>query len=148
MLVTWSTLLPCPYMAKPLKIFFSRTSWPMTLKLVNVIGYISTTKNVPIMTLGWPWSILPHGQILSLRLLYGKKWKLFGNYCRLRSQSWLMHSTNWVNEAKWTSKVKVILCPWLKVAQISELNLVFLRNCWIIKFWNQISFESLWECRN
>ena len=45
--------------------------------LVCSIVYSSTTKIVQIMTLGWPWPILRQGQIWSLRLLYGKKWKLF-----------------------------------------------------------------------
>ena len=45
--------------------------------LVCSIVYGSTTKFVQIMTLGWPWPILRQGQILSHRLLYGKKWKLF-----------------------------------------------------------------------
>ena len=46
----------------------------------------------------------------------------FGNYCSLRSQSCLKHSAKWVNEVEWVSKVKVILWPWLKVTQISKLN--------------------------
>ena len=49
--------------------------WPWNL--VCSIVYGSTTKVVQIMTLGWPWPILRQGQILSHRLLYGKKWKLF-----------------------------------------------------------------------
>ena len=47
--------------------------WPWNL--VCSIVYASTTKDVQIMTLGWPWSILRQGQIWSNRLLYGKKWK-------------------------------------------------------------------------
>ena len=49
--------------------------WPWNL--VCSIVYRSTTKVIQIMTLGWPWPILLQGQILSHRLLYGKKWKLF-----------------------------------------------------------------------
>ena len=52
----------------------------------------------------------------------------FGNCCSLRSQSCLKHSTKWVNEVEWVSKVKVILWPWAKVAQISKLN-VWLLAC-------------------
>ena len=80
--------------------------WPWNL--VCSIVYARTTKVVQIMTLGWPWPILRQGQIWSHRLLYGKKWKLlfFGNYCSLRSQSCLKHSTKWVNEVEWVSKVK------------------------------------------
>ena len=44
--------------------------------LVCNIVYASTTKDVQIMTLDWPWSILRQGQIWSHRLLYGRKWKL------------------------------------------------------------------------
>ena len=89
--------------------------WPWNL--VCSIVYGSTTKVVQIMTLGWPWPILRQGQIWSHRLLYGIKWKsfFFGNYCSLRSQSCLKHSTKWVNEVEWVSKVKVILWTWSKV---------------------------------
>ena len=97
--------------------------WPW--KLVCGIVYASTTKVVQIMTMGWPWPILRQCQIWSHRLLYGKKWKLFivfGNYCSLRSQSYLKHSAKWINEVEWVSKVKVILWPWSKVTHISKLN--------------------------
>ena len=72
--------------------------WPWNL--VCGIVYVSATKIVQIMTLGWPLPILRQSKIWSHRLLYEKKWKLlyFGNYCSLRSQSWLKHSTKWVNE--------------------------------------------------
>ena len=103
--------------------------WPWNL--VCSIVYASTTKGVQIITLGWPWHILRQGQIWWHRLLCGKKWKsfiFFGNCCSLRSQSCLKHSTQWVNEVEWVSKVKVILWPWLKVTQISKLN-VWLLAC-------------------
>ena len=48
--------------------------WPWNL--VCSIVYASTTKDVQIMTLGWPWPILRQDQIWSHMLLYGKKWKL------------------------------------------------------------------------
>ena len=48
--------------------------WPWNF--VCSIVYASTTKNVQIITLGWPWHILRQGQIWWHRLLYGKKWKL------------------------------------------------------------------------
>ena len=56
----------------------------------------------------------------------------FRNNCSLRSQSCLKHSTKWVNEVEWVSKVKAILWPWSKVTQISKLKLVFRRNSWAI----------------
>ena len=43
--------------------------------LVCSIRCWSTTKFVQMMTLGWPWPILPRGQIWSLMLLYGNKVK-------------------------------------------------------------------------
>ena len=144
--VTWPTWPPCPYKVKTLKKSSSPESidqWPWNL--VCSIVYASATKVIQIMTLDWPWPILHQDQIWSHRLLYGKKWNLlfFGNYCSLRSQSCLKHSTKWVNEVKWVSKVKVILWPWSKVTQISKLKLVFHRNSWAI--WNQSSYESLSE---
>ena len=108
--------------------------------LVCGIVYGSTTKVVQIMTLGWPWPILHQGQIRSHRLLYGKKWKLlfFGNYCSLRYQSCLKHSTKWVNEVEWVSKVKVILWPWSKVTQISKLNV------WLWVVYSGERFRASW----
>ena len=99
--------------------------WPWNF--VCSIVYASATKVVQIMTLSWPSPILRQCQIWSHRLLYGKKWffLFFGNYCSLRSQSWLKHSTKWVNEVEWVSKVKVILWPWSKITQIYQLKLVF-----------------------
>ena len=47
--------------------------WPW--KFICGIGYLSATKFVQMMTLGWPWPILWQGQIVSLMLLYGKKVK-------------------------------------------------------------------------
>ena len=101
--------------------------WPWNIECSIV--YASTTKVVQIMTLGWPRPTLQQCQIWSHRLLYGKKWKLlfFGNYCSPGSQSCLKHSTKWVNEVEWVSKVKVIIWPWSKVTQISKFKLVFLQ---------------------
>ena len=120
--------------------------WPWNL--LRSIMYGRTTKVIQIMTLGWPWLVLCQGQIWSYRFLYGKKRKLlfFENYCSLRSQSRLKHSTKWVYEVEWVSKVKVILWPWSKVTQISKLKLVFHRNRWAI--WNQSSYENLCENGN
>ena len=120
--VTWQTWPPCLYMVITLKIFSSRTNRPMTLKLVCSILYVNTTKIIQSMALGWPWPILCQCQIWSHRLMYGKKRKLlfFGNYCCLRPQSCLKHSTKWVNEAECVSKVKVILWLWSMITQISK----------------------------
>ena len=75
--------------------------------------------------LGWPLPILRQGQIWSHRLLYGKNWKLyiFWKLFSLWAQSWLKHSTKWVNEAKRDSEVKVILWPRPMVTHSSKLKL-------------------------
>ena len=121
--------------------------WPWNL--VCSIVYVSTTKIIQIISLGWPWPILRQGQIWSHRFFIWENVKIilfFRNYCSLRSQSCLNHSAKWVYEVGWVSKVKVILWPWSKVTQISKLKLVFLKNSWAI--WNQSSYESLNENRN
>ena len=120
--------------------------WPWNL-VCNIV-YACTTKLIQVMTLGWPSLISHQGQIWSHRHLYGKKWKLlfFWNFCSLWSQGCLKHSTKWVNEVDWVSKVKVILWPWSKITLISKLKLVFPRNSWVIG--NQSSYESLWDNGN
>ena len=119
--------------------------WPWNL--VCSIVYVSTTKIVQIISLGWPWPILRQGQIWSHRFLYWKKWNYlsFRNYCSLRSQTCLKHLAKWVYEVGWVFTVKV-LWPWSKVTQISKFKHVFLKNSWAI--WNQSSYESLKENRN
>ena len=63
------------------------------------------------------------------------------------AQSCLKHSTKWVNEIEWVSKVKAILWPWSKVTQISKLKLVFRRNSWAfgtkihMKAWRRIGMK-------
>ena len=147
-LVTWPTWLPCPYMEKKFKKSSSpeptdRWSW----KSICSIVYASATKVVQIMTLVWPWPILGQGQIWSHTLLYGKKWKLFFlKLLQFWSQRCLKHSTKWVNEVEWVSKVKFILWPRSKITQISKLKVIFLRNSWVIC--NQSSYESLWKNGN
>ena len=123
--------------------------WPWNL--VCSIVYASTTKVVQIMTLGWPWPILPQGQIWSHKILCfcmgkSRNYLFFRNYISLRSQSCMKHSAKWVNEVEWVSKVKVIFWSWSKITQISELKLVFLRNNCVI--WNQSSYKSLRENGN
>ena len=62
-----------PISVKNLKIFFSGTKIPMTLKLGMQHWISSTTKFIQMMTLGSPWPILRQGKIWSLMLLYGKR---------------------------------------------------------------------------
>ena len=38
--------------------------------------FLSATKFVKMMTMGWPWPVLQQGQIWSLLFLYGKMLKL------------------------------------------------------------------------
>ena len=115
--------------------------WPWNL--VFSILYESTTKIVQIMILGWPWPILRQGQIWSHRLLYGKRWKLvfffFLNFCSLRSQSCLKHSTKWVYKVEWISKVMVILWPWSKVTQIS------VKTCFSQKLLGDLEPKFIWK---
>ena len=71
-LVTWPRWPPCLCMVKT----FKKSSFLELIgqgcwKLVYSIGYSSTTKVVQMMTLGWPWPFLWHGQICFLMLLYG-----------------------------------------------------------------------------
>ena len=69
----------------------------------------------------------------------------FGNYCSLRSQHCLKHSTKWVNEVEWVSKVKVILWPWSEVTQISN---VWLSACilrWAIQGLRTLLLGLFWK---
>ena len=90
--------------------------WPW--KLVCSFGYSSNTKFVQMMTLGWPWPILWHGQIWSLMLLYGKRvkqWIFLRNYVVYNikiGRCWW--STKWGHENLWVPQVKVIHWPWSK----------------------------------
>ena len=86
----------------------SKDRW--TWKLVCSIGYLSSTKFVKMMTLGWPWPILWQGQIWYLILLYGKKVKQWTFFRKPLYKRWYMQSTKWV--ALWVQKVKVIHWPW------------------------------------
>ena len=116
--------------------------------LVCSIVYVSTTKIVQIISLGWPWPFYAKVKFGHIGFCMGKSenYLFFGNYCSLRSQSCLKHSAKWVYEVGWVSKVKVILWPSSKVTKISKLKLVFLKNSWVI--WNQSSYESLKGNRN
>ena len=68
--------------------------------LVCIIRYDSTTeihKSCPLIDLD---PFLHRGQIKSLGLCIEVNLCTFGNNCSLRSQSWLKHSTQLVNENK------------------------------------------------
>ena len=129
-LVTWPTWPPCPYMVKTLKNLLLQNQWTNDLET----WYVALCMGVlPKLFKLWPW--------VDLDLFYAKvkfghiafcmgkseNYLFFGNYCSLGSQSCLKHSTKWVYEVEWVSKVKVILWPWSKVTQISMLKLVFLK---------------------
>ena len=60
--------------------------WPWYM--VCSIGCSNTTKFVQMMTLGWPWPILRHGQVWFLMLLYGKKVKQWIFQKLLSSMIW------------------------------------------------------------
>ena len=120
--------------------------WPWNL--VCSIVYECTTKLFKL----WPWVDLDpfYAKVkfghIGFCMGKSENYLFFGNNCSLGSQSCLKHSTKWVYEVEWVSKVKVILWPWSKVTLISKLKLVFLKNSWVI--WNQNSYESLRENRN
>ena len=73
--VTWPRWPLCPYMVKILLLCNPKADDLDSWYAASGIGYLSTTKYVQMMTLGWPWPILWQGQILSLMLSYGKKVK-------------------------------------------------------------------------
>ena len=60
--------------------------WPWNL--VCSIGCSSTTMFIQMITMGWPWPILWHGQIWSLILLYGKRVKQWIFQKQLSSMIW------------------------------------------------------------
>ena len=96
--IIWPSWPPCPYVVKKIKKSSSlepKGRWPC--KLVCSIGYSSTTKLDQMMSLGWPWPVLCHGQILSLMFLYGKKVK------------------------QWFFSETVVVC-YIKVGRCSQLN--------------------------
>ena len=73
-----------PIYAEPKKIVFSRTKWPMTLKLDPVYDKVK------------------FGHI-SFCMGKSENYLFFRKYCSLRSQSCLKHSAKWVNEVEWVS---------------------------------------------
>ena len=127
-----------------------RWSW----NLVCSIVYASTTKVVQIMT--WVdldpfYAKVKFGDICFCMGESENYFFFFGTYGSLRSQSCLKHSTKWVNEVEWASKVKVILWPWSKVTQISKLN-VWLLVC-ILRWANQgllalLFFHVSWNIKS
>ena len=129
-LVTWPTWPPCPYMVKPIKNLLLQNQWTNDIET----WYVALCMGVlPKLFKLWPWVDLDpfyakvkFGQI-GFSMGKSENYLFFGNYCSLGSQSCLKHSTKWVYEVEWVSKVKVILWPWSKVTQISKLKLVFLK---------------------
>ena len=102
-------------------------------KCVYEVEWVSVVKVIL-----WPWSKVTQISKLNVWLLACiLRWVIQGLMALL-----FKYSNKWVNEGEWVSKVKVIIWPWPKVTQISELKLVSLWNYWVI--WNQISYESLW----
>ena len=135
-----------------LKLVFSKTigrfgtrvhmkAWgKMRMKLyINELSHITNMASLPIYgknlkksspePLDWKCLCLA---CLLRWAIQGLRALLFRNYCSLGSQSCLKHSTKWVNEVEWVSKVKIILWPWSKDTQISKLKLVFLKSRWAI----------------
>ena len=93
-LVTWPRWPPWPFMLKTLWKSSSPEPPEDCLETWYVaLGTWGPSEFVQIMTLGWPWPILFQGQIWSLRLFNGQKWKMwifffFLNYCIVWAQNW------------------------------------------------------------
>ena len=93
----------CPYMVKTLKnlLLQNRSGW-LPWNLVCSIRWLSTTKFVQMVTLGWPWPIFHQGQIWFLGLLNGEKVK----HCIFPKQwysvTWkkVLHAPLWIPKAK------------------------------------------------
>ena len=98
--VTWPRWPPCPYMVKPLKIFFFGTHWPMSMKLGK--QHWACTKFVQMMSLGWPLTFLCKGQVWFLiSICMGKGW----NGGLLRNCWSLWYYKNFPSDAKQWSRV-------------------------------------------
>ena len=147
--VTLPTWPQCPYMVKTLKNLLLRKQYTNDLET----WYEALSMQVlSRLFKSWPWVDL---DLFYVEVKFGhigfwtgksENYLFFGNQCSLRSQSYLKHSTKWVYEVEWVSKVKVIIWPWSKVTQISMFKFVFLKNS--LAIWNQSSYESLRENRN
>ena len=135
--VTWPTWPPCPYMVKTLKNLLLQNQWTNDLETWYVASCMGVLPKLfklwPLVDLDPFYAKVKFGHI-DFCMGKSENYLFFGNYCSLRSQSCLKHSTKWVNEIEWVSKVKVVLWPWSKVTQISKLKLVFMKNSWAI--WN------------
>ena len=86
--------------------------------LVCNIVYVSATKIVQSMTLGWPWLILRRGQIWSHRILYGKKGELL----------FLAHLST---KCSWWAIV-ISVCPSSVRCQLFALNNFSWKTAWRI----------------
>ena len=76
--VTWSRWLPCSHMVKTFENLLLRSRMADELETwYTSLGTRALLIFFQIVTLGWPWPILLQGQIWSLRLLCGKKAKLW-----------------------------------------------------------------------
>ena len=136
--VTWPTWPPCPYLVKTLKNLLLQNQWTDGLDTLFVALFMqvlpSMFKLSPWVDLDSFYAKVKFGDIGFCMRKSENYFFFFGHNCSLRSQSCLKHSTKWVNEVEWGSKVKVVLWPWSKVTLISKLKLVFHRNSWAI--WN------------
>ena len=147
----WLDALPQNKTVSGWPVFHGSVILPYILKAIWCMN-MKRWANKSVWLDAWPqnksWSLWPifHGSVAYIlkTILCIRRWHwpgvyvspcslalvffFFGNCCSVRSASCLNHSTQWVNEVEWVSKVKVILCPWSKVTQISKLN-VWLLSC-------------------
>ena len=124
--VTWPTWPPCPYMLK------TWTNLLLQNQLIDDLEtwYVALSMPVlPRLFKLWPW--------IDLDLFYIKVKFGYIGFC-MGESDFFFHSTKWVNEVAWVSKVKVILWPWSKVIQISKLNV------WLWPVYSGERFRASW----
>ena len=98
MLVTWPRWLLCPYMVKTS--IFQEPLGRLWWNFIWSIRDLSPLYFVQIMALNWTWPILQQGQILQLRLFYGKMWQWWILWKLLHPVTWtLLNIVNWMS--KW-----------------------------------------------
>ena len=140
--VKWPTWPPCPYMVKTLKNLLLQNQYTDDLETLYVALPMQVLprlfKLLPWVDLDTFYAKVKFGDIGFCMVKSVFFCFFFGNCCSLRSQSCLKHSTQWVNEDEWVSKVKVILWPWSKVTQISKLNV------WLLACILRWEIQGLW----
>ena len=107
--------------------FRSQSCLKHSAKWVYEVEWVSKVKVIL-----WSWSKVTQISKLNVWLLACiLRWAIQGlrallfNYCSLRSQSWLKHSTKWVNEVKRVSNFKVFDLGINEVKCVSKTEVIF-----------------------